>query len=79
MTGQAGQQIITTLISSNNSRSKSNQAMQFGQLIEYNVRNIFLQKSCQDKAGRLVSNLFLLCKKYKIEASGQHVSFNIFW
>ena len=28
------------------SRSKSNQAMEFGQLIEYNMRNIFLEKSC---------------------------------
>ena len=27
------------------SRSKSNQTMKFGQLIEYNVRNIFFQKS----------------------------------
>ena len=26
-------------------RSEGNQAMKFGQLIKYNVRNIFLQKS----------------------------------
>ena len=26
---------------------RQNQAMEFGQLIEYNVRNIFLQKSCR--------------------------------
>ena len=26
-------------------RSKGNQAMKFGQLIEYNMRNIFLEKS----------------------------------
>ena len=30
----------------NISQSKGNQTMKFGQLIEYNKRNIFLQKSC---------------------------------
>ena len=29
----------------NNSRSKENQAMRFGQLIEYNMRNNFLKNS----------------------------------
>ena len=29
----------------NMSRSKGNQTMKFGQLIEYNIRNIFLEKS----------------------------------
>ena len=29
----------------NISRSKGNQAMKFGQLTEYNVRNIFVEKS----------------------------------
>ena len=27
-------------------RSKGNQAIKFGQLIEYNIKNIFLEKSC---------------------------------
>ena len=31
--------------STNISRSKGNQTMKFGQVIEYNKRNIFLQKS----------------------------------
>ena len=31
----------------NISRIKSNQAMKFGQLIKYSVRNTFLQKSCR--------------------------------
>ena len=31
----------------NISQSKGNQAMKFVQLIEYNNRNIFLQKSCR--------------------------------
>ena len=30
----------------NISRSKGNQMMKFGQLIEYNIKYIFLEKSC---------------------------------
>ena len=37
MRSQAGQKIITIHILPNKSRSKDNQAMKFGQLIEYNV------------------------------------------
>ena len=33
------------LILPNVSKSKDNQAMKFGQLIEWNMRNIFLEKS----------------------------------
>ena len=39
MTSQIGQQIITTHILPNISRSKDNQAMDFGQLVKYNMRN----------------------------------------
>ena len=46
MTSQTGKQITTTHILSNISRSKDTQTVKFGQLIEYNVRNIFLQKLC---------------------------------
>ena len=45
MTSQTGWQTITIRILPNISRSKGNQTLKFGQLIEYN-RNIFLQKSC---------------------------------
>ena len=47
MTSQTGQQIITitTHILPNISRSKRNQTMKFGQLIEYNMRNTFLENS----------------------------------
>ena len=37
--------IIAVHIFPNDSRSKGNQAMKFGQLIEYNMRNIFREKS----------------------------------
>ena len=46
MTSQTGQQIITIQILPNISRSKDNQAVKFGQLFEYIMRNIFLKKSC---------------------------------
>ena len=48
---------------SNISRSKSNQTVEFDQLIEYNIRNISLQKSEETEAGRLVLDVFLLFKK----------------
>ena len=47
MTPQAGQHIIIMLILPNFKRSKGNEAMKFDPLIEYNVRNIFPQKSCK--------------------------------
>ena len=45
MTPQPGQQIITIHTLSNISRSKDKQTMKFGQLIEYNIKNNFLEKS----------------------------------
>ena len=45
MTSQPGKQTIAIHILPNISRSKGNQIMKFGQLIEYNMRNIFRQKS----------------------------------
>ena len=47
MTSQTGLQTITINILPNISQSKGNQTMKFGQLIEYNKRNIFLQKLCR--------------------------------
>ena len=38
----------------NISRSKDNQTVTFGKLIEYNKINIFLQKNTENEAGRLV-------------------------
>ena len=45
MTSQAGHQMIIIHILPNIARSKGNQVMKRGQLIKYNVKNIFLQKS----------------------------------
>ena len=51
MTSLAGQQIIAIHILPNILRSKCNQTMKFGQLIEYDMRNLFLEKSYK-KCGR---------------------------
>ena len=45
MVSQTGQQIITIHILPNILRIKDNQTLKLGQLIEYNKRNIFLEKS----------------------------------
>ena len=45
MTSQPGKQTIVIHILRNISRSKGNQTKKFGQFIEYNMRNIFLEKS----------------------------------
>ena len=45
MTSQPGKQVIIVYILPNISRSKGHQTIKFGQLIEYNMRNIFLGKS----------------------------------
>ena len=50
---QSGQKLITINILPNISRSKDNQTVKFGQLIEYHMRNNFLKKShtkCDEEA-----------------------------
>ena len=44
MTSQTGQQIITLHLLPHISRSKGNQTIKFDLLIEYDMRNIFLEK-----------------------------------
>ena len=55
MMSEPGSLTIAIHILPNISQSKGNQAMKFGQLIKYNKRNIFLQKSCR-KWGRETSS-----------------------
>ena len=45
MASQPGKQTITILILSNITRSKGNQKIKLGQLIEYKMTIIFLEKS----------------------------------
>ena len=63
MASPTGKQIITIHILPGISRSNDNQILKFGQLIEYNVRYIFLQTHTESAAGRLVPDLFLFLKK----------------
>ena len=51
-------QTIVIHIPSNISRSKSNQTMKFGQFIEYNMRNIFLDKSYTHCPGEAIPRPF---------------------
>ena len=46
MTSHPGLQTIVIHILPNIPQSKGNQKVKFGQLIEYNKRDIFLQKLC---------------------------------
>ena len=50
-----GQQTITIDILPKYYMKKSNHTMKFSQLIEYNKKNIFLQKSCRE-SGRATSS-----------------------
>ena len=77
MTSQTGQQIIPINIFPNISRGKSNQEIKSGQLIEHNMRNNFLQKSCRKwSSGTSAISLFFI---YKVKPSAKHLRVNIFW
>ena len=68
MTSQHDYQTIAKRILPNISRSKDNQqAMKFGQLIEYNMRNIFAEKSYTKCAGETIPRF--LSKKLKLSVS----------
>ena len=53
MTSQPGQQTIVIHILPNISRREGNQTMKFNQLIEYKMRNIFLEKSYTKCGGEI--------------------------
>ena len=67
MTSQSGKQIIAMQILHNISRSKGNQTMKFGELTEYNLRNIFLEKLFTKCSGGTISRAF--SKKSKLSIS----------
>ena len=81
MTLQPAQQTIAIHILPIISRSKVNQTMKLGQLIEHKKRNIFLSKIMQKiRQWKLVSHLSLFFKKayYNVKVSGLQLTFNIF-
>ena len=80
MTSQPGLRTIAIHILPNISQSRGNQTRKFGQSVEYNKGNIFLQKLCGNEAGRLVPDLFLFFEKtlYEVKAGGLQLSFDMF-
>ena len=56
---QPGKQTIAIHIWPNISRTKDNQTMEPGQLMEYNMRNIFLKNHTQNVVHKLVPDPFL--------------------
>ena len=58
MTSQPGKQTIAIRLLPNISRTKDNQAIKCGQLIEYNTRNIFLEKSYPRRGGETIPSSF---------------------
>ena len=67
LTSQPGYQTIAMHILLNVLRSKDNQIMQFGQLIERNMRNIFLERSYSKCGGETSPRPF--SKKLKLTIS----------
>ena len=65
MTSQPGKQTIAIHILTNFSRSKDYRAMNFGQLIEHNMRNIFSEKSYIKSGGETIPRPF--SKRIEIE------------
>ena len=58
MTSPPGKQIIAIHTLPNISRIKGNQTMNFGQLIEYDMRNTFLETTCAKCGGETIPRLF---------------------
>ena len=59
MTSQPGlQTVVIHIVIPNISMGKGNQTMKFGQLIKYNMRNIFLEKSYTKCGGEFSPRLF---------------------
>ena len=67
MTSEPGKQTIAIHILPNILRREANQAMKFGQLTEYNMRNIFLEKPYTKCAEESIPRTF--SKKSKLSIS----------
>ena len=74
MTSQPGLQTIAIHILPNIARSEGNQTMKFGQLIEYNMRSIFVEKSYTKCAGETFPRPLSKISKFS-RSLNQHVKF----
>ena len=66
VTLQAGKQTIAIHILPNTSSNKNNQTMKLGQLIEYNMRNIFFEKPYSKCGGETIPRPFFKKSKPSI-------------
>ena len=66
MTSQPGKKTISIHVLPSISRNEDNQTMKFGQLIEYNMRNTFLEKSYTKFIGETSPRLFSEKSKFRI-------------
>ena len=66
MTSQPGKQTIAIHLLPNISRSKDNQTKKFGQLIEYNMGNISLEKSYTKYGGETIPRPFSKKSKFYV-------------
>ena len=66
MSSQTGKQTIALHMLPNISRSSGNQIMKFGQLTEYDIRNIFLENSYTKCGGETIARPFPKKSKLKI-------------
>ena len=71
ITSPPGYQTIVIHILTNISRSKGNQTNKLGQLIEYNMRNIFLEKSFAKCDGETIPRSFAKKSKLNIPLDQQ--------
>ena len=63
MTSETGKPTVAIHILSNTSRSKGNQTMKLGQLIDITCEISFLKRHAENVAGRLVPGLYFFLKK----------------
>ena len=66
MTSQPGKETIAIYIFPNISRNKDIQTKKFGQSIEYNMRNIFLEKSYTKYGGETTPRPLSKISKFSI-------------
>ena len=70
MISQPEKQTIALRILSNIARGKGNQTIKFGQLIEYNMRNIFIRRPHTKRGGKTILRPF--SKKSNLSISLDH-------
>ena len=70
MTSQPRKETIPIHLLPNSSRSKDNETLKFGQVIEYNMRNLFLKKSYTKYGGETIPRPFI--KNSRLSLSIDH-------